>query len=504
MVTSTYEVLVDWDDDDIFTGTGEDITARCLRFEWSLGRDYGSQILGRSTAGKFSAIVDNESGDYSPFNTSSPLAGNLEPGRKIKVTMNSTVQWQGFVTDVHPMPNVSGANLARITGEGPLGRINRGDVELGMQTSIGTGALVTAVLDKIGWPAGDRTIATGDSTVARFWSSEKKALEVLREIEATEVGFIREGKDGKIIFEERQHRLKTDHLTSQVTFSDAPAATVGYRKIQQSNPVRGILNNVRARYIKPTVASIADLWTSPEGSSDSTSRQILDTQSVTFVANYPAPDDTDENVSVDAWTTPVASTDFTVHTAADGTGTDLSASVAVAVVKSSNKMEITLTNNSGSDGYVTLVKARGTKVTYSDIVEVIARDTTSESAVGKRNHMIPTRFFADSEDAQWAANWILSITKDRAPTILISVNANKDTTHRDAVEDHDISDRVTLTADNASGLGVDEDCFIENMKHVVTQGKIHWCTFTLSPASILGGFFIMNTSLLGTSTRLAY
>jgi hypothetical protein len=62
---------VDWDNDDDYLDAGEDVTSRLLSLEWRRGQDYASQLTGRSTAAKLTAVLDNTSGDYSSFNTGS-------------------------------------------------------------------------------------------------------------------------------------------------------------------------------------------------------------------------------------------------------------------------------------------------------------------------------------------------------------------------------------------------------------------------------------------------
>ena len=85
MATSKYTVSIDWNNNGVWTDAGDDITARVLSLEWSRGRDYASQLTGRSTAGSLMIRLDNRSGDYSSFNAASPLAGNILPGRKVRI-----------------------------------------------------------------------------------------------------------------------------------------------------------------------------------------------------------------------------------------------------------------------------------------------------------------------------------------------------------------------------------------------------------------------------------
>ena len=73
MATGTYVLAVDWNNDGDYSDTGEDVTARTMKVEWKRGIYYASQLVGKAVAGILTADLNNESGDYSTFHTSSPL-----------------------------------------------------------------------------------------------------------------------------------------------------------------------------------------------------------------------------------------------------------------------------------------------------------------------------------------------------------------------------------------------------------------------------------------------
>ena len=76
-----------------------------------------------------------------------------------------------------------------------------------MVTSQRTDQVVDDILDAAGWDADDRDLDTGKTTITRYWKSATYTVPALQEVESTEGGFIREGKDGKIVFDNRHHRL---------------------------------------------------------------------------------------------------------------------------------------------------------------------------------------------------------------------------------------------------------------------------------------------------------
>jgi hypothetical protein len=72
--------------------------------------------------------------------------------------------------------------------------------------------------------------------------------------------------------------------------------------------------------------------------------------------------------AVPAWNyiTPVTPTDYTANTIADGSGTDLSASISVSYTVYGDTVKFNVTNNHATDGaYITLLKLRGDPVTFT-------------------------------------------------------------------------------------------------------------------------------------------
>jgi hypothetical protein len=506
MVKPTYDLRVDWDNDGDFLDTGEDVSSRVARLEWQRGRDNASALTGRSISGKLTAMLDNRSEDYSSFNTSSPLAGNVLPGRKVqlKTTSPSATLWTGFLDRVVPRPSLRGPKRAQLVAFGPLAHLNQRRVYLAMKTNILTGQAINDILDEAGWPAGDRDIDTGQTTMARFWIDGLYTLEALRIVERTESGFLRETVDGKIRFEDRHRRLKAPHITSQATFSDAVAASLKYSDPVQEDPLPFIFNSFEAQIRRFTVGSLATLWTLPE--SGANSPLIAQGETRTFFAEYPTPVAASDAIAVEAWTTPVATTDYTANSASDGSGTDLTSDMGIAVTKFATLMKIAVTNNGSVAASLTLLKARGTPVTIDDPVKVTAEDATSQAKYGERTFPLVDHFIPDTEEGQQWADFNLSIYKAEIPVLRIGVPANVDAAHLAEVLDRDISDRVRITATSVgTGLGIDEDFFIESAKHIVTEKlRTHEVAWELSPASGYSGFWILGTSKLTSESVLAY
>ena len=84
MAQPELQVLVDWNDDGDFTDSNEDITSDVREINFDHLRDMMTEYMNGSV---LDLILNNDGHKYSPPNGSSPLAGNLVPGRNAWVRM---------------------------------------------------------------------------------------------------------------------------------------------------------------------------------------------------------------------------------------------------------------------------------------------------------------------------------------------------------------------------------------------------------------------------------
>lgn len=505
-------VEVDWDGSgDPGTGTGEDITSRVLRMRFFRGRDFPATLGGRSIASKATITLNNESGDYSSFNTGSPITGLVKPGRLVRIKAGSgafpydfpfvfsksRTIFQGFLSSLKSRQISAGtANLATLTAIGPLGHYNRDEVRVPLVSTITTGAAIDDILDQAGVPAGDRSIDTGLTTMRRYWSDTVKPLTALRGVEDTEAGFILESREGKIVFQDRQTRLTSPATTSQATFSDAAGAALTYRLVDQEDPLSLIYNRFRVSVDNDTVQSIATLWTLSEvGSSSPT---LAPAEAKTFWANFP---NAASNVAawfVETWTTPAITTDYLTNTASDGSGVNQSANVTIAVAKFPNAMQIKVTNTAGVPVFLTKLQARGTEVRRDDRVWIDESDAASITAFGESEFESKSRHIPTTAEALDWSHWMLSRWSDEVPILKITFDAWRSNAQLHQALVRDIGDRITLVATNASGLGINEDFFIESMLHNIDPHHGHTVSLELSPTSGFSQGLVLDTDKLDT------
>jgi len=110
----------------------------------------------------------------------------------------------------------------------------------------------------------------------------------------------------------------------------------------------------------------------------------------------------------------------------------------------------------------------------------------------------------DTQEIQDWADFHVSVWKDPVPLLRLTFAANRSTAALTDAYSRELSDLVTVEADNNAGLGIDTLFFVESVAHTIDSMYQHKFQVTLSEAAGYSGFFIVGTSSLGASTRLAY
>lgn len=436
------------------------------------------------------------------------------------------IVWTGKLDVVNPQISISEANTALLEAMGPLAWLSRADFDLFLfiNTNQLSGAVMNDLLDAVSWPAGSRNIDAGRSTIAQYYFNKSGVLgtrdrkvsfiDAAHKVEETENGFLHEGKNGIIKFEDRDHRLDSVVVTAKVGLSDDPSAgEITYGTIDQSDLEDEIFNLFTTTIQNYTVGSITDIWTNPEAVvSGANIPTIPAGQSKTYVAA--APVDASYDV-ISLWTTPVATTDFLANSEADGTGTNVTGDIAVVVVKSTLLMTITFTNNHASlDAKFTLMKARGQPLNLDNPVLVLAQNVVSQAKYGIRKFPIPAEMVRDTEEGQDHVDWLNSVYSEVRPKLDMTIYANKDSDHLEHVLIRDISDCIDVEANSTrTQLGlVDHHFFIESMKHTVVPGIFWTAEWSCSSIDKLGSagtgsdhpFWVLGASKLGQTTGLHY
>lgn len=162
--------------------------------------------------------------------------------------------------------------------------------------------------------------------------------------------------------------------------------------------------------------------------------------------------------------------DYLMNTAADGSGTDITANLTVSAVYGTGSVIYTLTNGSIYAGYIIKLQARGYGVYQYNPIETIQESVPSENLYGLKSQTLQQQYQRDLFFGASAAQGILD--RDKAPhTILnqISLNANTSAALMQAFLILDVGDLVRI---RESQTGIDGYYYIQGVRFLIMLGGV--------------------------------
>jgi hypothetical protein len=152
-----FTFAVDWNADGDFTGPGEDVTERVLAsggFSTEFGRDQ-ARALSPPAAGRAAFTLYDASGDYSPENTASPLAGDILPARQVESTVEldgvTRTLFRGHMDD-YQLKVERNRKTVDVTALDALAVLRGTKISTGLYRGLRTDQAITVILDAVGWP----------------------------------------------------------------------------------------------------------------------------------------------------------------------------------------------------------------------------------------------------------------------------------------------------------------------------------------------------------------
>lgn len=118
-----------------------------------------------------------------------------------------------------------------------------------------TGTHITEVLDNCEWPAQDRVIDTGNSTLQADDYTIGSALEIMQKMNETEQGMFFMSQDGRVTFKQRRSTLG---VAPAATFTDDPSSGVRFSNLTFSYDDQLLYNTVIAARTNGGQFTVAD------------------------------------------------------------------------------------------------------------------------------------------------------------------------------------------------------------------------------------------------------
>lgn len=245
-----------------------DVTAYVLSGKTSRGASRLDGPILRYEAGTASIVLDNRDRRFDPSNLSGPYvsAGVTEVTAmraiRVRATYGGTTYdlFRGYI-DAWDIawedPNWSTATVTATDAFKVLASIDRVAVAT-VGAGEDTGARVGRVLDSASWPAADRSVDTGDSTLQATDLSGSVLDELLLDADS-ELGELYVDGGGRIVFRNRTALLDTTRSnTSQATFGDGGGSELPYVDLDLANDDSTFYNTVRITRVGGSAQTATD------------------------------------------------------------------------------------------------------------------------------------------------------------------------------------------------------------------------------------------------------
>lgn len=212
--------------------------------------------------------------------------------------------------------------------------------------------------------------------------------------------------------------------------------------------------------------------------------------SISFGLNYIDPNDRNTNVPANSLVTPVSSSDFLCFTNSDGTGTNFTSSVTLAITLYGETAIATLTNVSTNAGWLTKFQIRGFA---AQALPPIISDTavnSSRANFGPRDFALESRFMGTLPQVRTYSTALVIDKKDPQPAV--SLTRKNMFAHQLAI---DLGDTFSAVDSNSALNG---SMVVRGIRHGVAlvDGLEHVTTYDLTP-TFLNKPLILNHPIFG-------
>ena len=186
-----------------------DISDRVNRIETNRGR---TALSDQFQTGSLTLRIIDQNGDFNPQNVSGPYYNLLTPMKKVQITATyggtTYPIFAGYITSyVTTYPDESEADLATTTIQAVdafrLAQLAQISTVTGATAGELSGARVNDILDQISWPASQRDIDPGLTTLQADPGTNRTALQALFTVAESEYGAIYVDADNNFVFQDR-------------------------------------------------------------------------------------------------------------------------------------------------------------------------------------------------------------------------------------------------------------------------------------------------------------
>lgn len=441
-------------------------------------------------------------GYYSPFNSARRTGFGF--GIRVRHTITyggTTYRWLGRLGSIDAMPDQYGDRVVHCQAFDWMDEAARTIVQVSLGQNQRADQAFSALVGCVTLAPETQSIDVSADTY-RFASDNlpngTKVLTALAVLARSEVGYIGQRRNTTtgqtVFFEARRTRSVTSSI--RATLSE----TMDVLNIDPSRDA--ITTRLRVTVHPRSTATGLVIATIASGS-----RGLVNPgESQTWWLDYTDPTQRSVKIGGVNQIAPVAVTDYTMNSAVDGSGTDLTAHFSVVATFFAATAKVVVTNNGTSAGYITTLQIRGDGIYAINPVQVEASIAANVATYGDNLAEMDLTYQEDPVFANNAAQYLARLYGQPFAGIReVSFLANQSDALMTAALAGDISDKVQL-AETVSGLSTAGSFYINAVRLKVSQTGMVQCTWGLTPADLSTYWQVgkSGASELGVTTYLGF
>lgn len=442
-------------------------------------------------------------GYYSPFAGDKRSGWNFGIRVRLKQVYGGiTRYWMGRLDQIVVEPGLYAGRKVHCVAVDYINVLARSNARASLQVSKRSDEVFSALLAAITEQPVNQIVETGFDTYAYALDNipqEAKALEIMADLSRSELGIIaciRDATDGQTLkFEARSTRaiistaiVTLDNTMHSIEFPGSRGDVLNF--FQVSTYPRYISAGIVVAKIDTPIA-----------------QAFLPGESRTIWLDYTDPTQRDTKIGATNCIAPVATTDYTMNTAVDGTGTNQTASFTVTATFFASTVKLNITNNHGTlSAYVRTLQVRGDGLYSLQAHTVESSDSTSINTYGANLAQINMLFQDNPLVGQDAAISLKDTYKNPLANVrVVRFVANQNGSLLAAAITGEISDRVRLV-ESVSGLSAAIEYHINGVGFDITEFDELTVTWWLAPASSTVYWQLGTTGAgeIGVATTLGY
>lgn len=483
--TETFALSVDWARSGAFTSRNEmqyldGFVVRRGRRSYIKKNGDGFE---QEDVGELSATISDPDGDYNPFNTSSPLYGDLGPNRRMELSvrlLDGTTKYlmTGSISDIIPTRGI--INKVRLEGVDGWETLKgqKASITIALQESVYCDDIIPLILTAADWPAAwGHDLDTGQDIRLYWWIDRQSAAQAIFDIAHSELGKVFIKGDGAMAF---RNRFSVTAPVAEITDEDYIRDSFDMKVPWETQ--RNIVTVIARPRVKQTLQAI---WSLPS--------PVLLTAGQTYEF-WPEYTYGNETVPAKNVVSPVATTDYLVNTLEDGTGTNKTADLTVVKTDLGNKCKLSIVLGGGVDAYLRTLQVRGEPISNDNPVPLQAKTTVTNQDNLEFTLDLPwiqNVMAADSFD-----DYMLSILSQEKYYLKMTLKPNPSLQY-----DIDLGDTIRF---NSALLGINSYFGVSYLEHKHTR-KLGYTltTIVLEPLPDIPSYWAFGSAEFGSTTMFA-